>query len=336
MQWLTHVIAAVLGGAIALTVMYYSGSTLSIAELHRLEQQVAFLKTQLAESRRLEERPGRPAQRPQLQLNIAAAFTKTTTRTLMAPLQIAALTKAGTIPMPDTTQYVLIEIGCSDRHTLDETLGNRPGAFLISFEPLLDKYAVLLSRGTTRYHGKKADRAVPLAHHHERGVVLPLAVAAVPGMHNFSVAAIAGCSSLSALNTNAGWAPWCRRQIEARWVPSITLAAALHMSGSHLPVRELKIDAQGVDFELIRSTPPAMLRKRVERIELEVRASDCSPLYIGQRGCDDVVLYMHSIGFANTTRCPSKYWFNRFEYVQCERRLTFKRIIHTPSTNSDE
>ena len=112
---------------------------------------------------------------------------------LMAPLQIAHLTSRGTIPMPNTTTHVLIEIGCSDRHTLDDVLTSRRGAFLLAFEPLLDKYAVLLARGTTRYHGTKADRAVPLAHHHERGIVLPLAVSATASVHNFSVASIAGC-----------------------------------------------------------------------------------------------------------------------------------------------
>lgn len=49
------------------------------------------------------------------------------------------------------------------------------------------------------------------------------------------------------------------------------------------------LSTQGVDFELVRSTRPALLRKRVANIELEVRASDCEPLYEGQAGCDDVV-----------------------------------------------
>lgn len=208
---------------------------------------------------------------------------------------------------------------------MDEVLGRDPGAFLLAFEPLLDKYAVLLARGTTRYHGTKADRAVPIGHHHQRGVVLPLAVSATGGVHNFSVQAIAGCSSLSQVNRHAGWGSWCQRQLEMRLVPSITLAAALHLTGD-LPVRELKIDAQGVDFELVRGTKPALLRRRVARIELEVRASDCNPLYNGQAGCDDVVDYMRQIGYANTSRCPSKYWFNKWEYVQCERRLVFKRF----------
>lgn len=178
------------------------------------------------------------------QLAVAAASGPSFGGTgLVAPLHLLNTNDDGTVPMPPDTSHLLIEIGCSDRHTIDEVLDHRPKAFLIAFEPLLDKYAVLLARGTTRYHGTKGDRAVPLAHHHQRGVVLPLAVSESGGTHNFTVAAIAGCSSLRPLNSRAKWGPWCRRQMEMRRVPSITLTAALRLGGS-LPVKELKIDAQ--------------------------------------------------------------------------------------------
>ena len=72
-------------------------------------------------------------------------------------------------------------------------------AFVLTFEPLLDKYAVLLARGTKRFHGAGSlDQAVPLAHHHQRGVVLPIAVSPAHGsrMATINVSRIAGCSSL--------------------------------------------------------------------------------------------------------------------------------------------
>ena len=100
---------------------------------------------------------------------------------LMASVQVAELTSEGSLPLPPNTTHALVEIGCSDVQTMDEERLDRPAdatAFLLSFEPLLDKYAVLLHRGTTRYHGGKGDMAVPLAHHHRRGVVLPLGVSA--------------------------------------------------------------------------------------------------------------------------------------------------------------
>jgi hypothetical protein len=96
---------------------------------------------------------------------------------LLSVLQLAQTRPDGGLVMPPTTRHVIIEIGCSDRDTADDLLlPHDPHAFLISFEPLLDKYSLLLGRGTSRYHANKKDLSVPLGHHHPRGVVLPLAV----------------------------------------------------------------------------------------------------------------------------------------------------------------
>ena len=57
----------------------------------------------------------------------------------------------------------------------------RGASFLLSFEPLVDKYALLLAKGTKRFVGSKKDIAVPLGRHHKRGVVLPFAVSPAGG-----------------------------------------------------------------------------------------------------------------------------------------------------------
>merc|ERR1712083_593966 len=93
--------------------------------------------------------------------------------------------------------------------------------------------------------------------------------------------------------------------METRLVPSITLTAALHLTGS-LPVRFAKLDAQGMDFQLVRSVPPELLRAKVESLEMEVRVSDCEALYVGQPGCLEVIDYMRSIGYENVSSCPWK------------------------------
>ena len=73
----------------------------------------------------------------------------------------------------------------------DGSLERAPDAFLLAFEPLLDKYATLLARGGPRFNGRGVvDRAVPLGHHHPRAVVLPIAVA--PARATRSAAATAG------------------------------------------------------------------------------------------------------------------------------------------------
>ena len=97
---------------------------------------------------------------------------------LVTGLHVAMLDPTGAVVAPADVKYALLEIGCSDRDTLDDKLDqDYRDAFLLSFEPLMDKYAVLASRGTRRM-AKGADRAVPVGHHHTRGVVLPIAVSA--------------------------------------------------------------------------------------------------------------------------------------------------------------
>jgi hypothetical protein len=264
---------------------------------------------------------------------------------LLVPTQVASLTASGALSMPPSTRYVLVEIGCSDRDTLDANgvLEAHADAFLIQLEPLLDKYATLLSRGTARFHGeRKADRAVPLGHHHPRAALLPLAVSPAGGLLNLTVTRTAGCSSLAPLNTHATrqWAPWCHRILEYRLVPSITLSAVLALSGS-LPIRHLKLDAQGLDFALVASVPPALLRAKVETLELETRAADCEPLYMGQASCPEVVEYLRTVaGYDNLSSCPSKHVRNlgrQWGQPNCERDIRFVRAARgarLPTTTS--
>ena len=251
---------------------------------------------------------------------------------LIAPVQVASVDEHGALFVPRTTKEIFIEIGCSDRDTMDEReLPASPNAFLIAFEPMIDKYAVLLARGSSRYFNKGGtDRAVPVGFHHKRGVVLPLAVSPAGGMLSFNVAQTAGCSSLAKLSPHGRWGSICRASLERRRVPSITLTAALRLAGAvkgALPVSKLKIDAQGVDFDLINSTDPALLRSRVVTIELEVRAtsSRCGPLYHGQPGCDEVVEHMRRIGFIATDLCPAPGGRRSDEGTSCERSILFRR-----------
>ena len=160
---------------------------------------------------------------------------------LLVTTHVAQLNDDGSIQRPKGTQYTLMEIGCSDWDTLDQSgngqeeseLDRHPFGFLIAFEPLLDKYAVLLARGTQRYHGKMHDLAVPLGHHHQRGVVLPLAVSAEGGAANFTVHKRAGCSSLLEAQkaTTAGWGKLCEPVLERRTLESIPLARAIELAG---------------------------------------------------------------------------------------------------------
>ena len=179
---------------------------------------------------------------------------------LLATTHIAMLSPDGQfLRIPRRTEYILLEIGCSDWDTLDETEidRHRGRGFLVSFEPLLDKYAVLLARGTQRFHGTQHDMAVPLAHHHRSGVVLPLAVSPRGGPVNITVHKRAGCSSLLRANrtATATWGRLCNHVLETRHVESLSLLQAMRLAGPpSMPIRFLKIDAQGKP-----PTPPTLL-----------------------------------------------------------------------------
>lgn len=231
---------------------------------------------------------------------------------LLATMHVAHLS-GGTLALPPGVTSAVIEIGCSDRDTMDdEELDTHfPNSFLLSFEPLVDKYALLLAKGTKRFVGSKKDIAVPLGRHHQRGVVLPFAVSPAGGDINFTVSAVSGCSSMAQIHPQSryknilrGWGLKCDEAFEKRIVPSITLEQALRLTGE-LPVLRLKIDAQGVDLQLVRSVPPAYFSRRVETVELEFAGDNCkeNPLYVGQASESEVVGYMASLGY---TKGPSQ------------------------------
>ena len=243
--------------------------------------------------------------------------------------QVASLVD-GHLRVPNSTRELLVEIGCSDFNTLDETLlEKRQGAYLVAFEPMMDKYAVLLSRGSQRMidpsmpppggrHIKRLgqDQAIPLGQHHPRGVVLPLAVSQQGGPAPMRITKVAGCSSLSAPSghANAGGflkhAPrirdGCMNVLETRMVDSITMAQALSLLPPALPIHLLKIDAQGQDAALLRLTPERMLA-RVQRIEFESfsGSSRCAGqgLYSGQEPCESILPWLAARGFEAERGC---------------------------------
>jgi len=224
-----------------------------------------------------------------------SSFSKTDTQ-LLASTQVAQL-RNGKIVMPEDTDGIIVEIGYSDRNTADdELLPQYPKSFLVSFEPMLDKYAVLLARGTRRYHGGGLDMAVPLGRHHHRGVVLPFAVSPKGGPLEMHISKIAGCSSLLEMNNNTVWGRFCLDKMETRMVDTIRMEDAMALLPDDLPIRYFKIDAQGLDGTLIGEIPKAVLH-RIMVIEFESTTSYCNNLYKGQVKCEVIARYLQKEGF---------------------------------------
>ena len=119
--------------------------------------------------------------------------------------------------------------------------------------------------------------------------------------------------------------------METRVVDVITLEQALALAGPALPIRYLKIDAQGLDFKIIKRAPAAAL-KRVETVRIEVLSQNeaCMPLYEGQERCQVVAEYMQQLGFSSMLclgdgRCEHFRCLRYNSSLGCEMNVIFSR-----------
>ena len=191
---------------------------------------------------------------------------------LVVPVQVATLID-GRLPIPQAADKVFVEVGSSDRNTLDlELLPNHAGAFLVSCEPLVDKYSRAISRRAPQE--QVFDLHEPLGQHHSRGIILPIAIAPRPasatrfdsgsdsggaqvaplsgGAQTLKVGGSAGCSSLMHVHLGrqrrrrstsvkaandtrvpAAFGPWCDHIAEQRSVRY--LAAKLTLTQARNP-----------------------------------------------------------------------------------------------------
>lgn len=256
-----------------------------------------------------------------------------TDNALFTTIQAANLDITGAVVMPTGIQAVVFEIGVSDRGTLDTIhLPKNPHHFLISFEPLVDKYAWNLGKARTEFSKGHHDLSTPLGMHNKRGIILPLGISEEGGLRKFTVSATAGCSSLMEFNREANWGRGCfsnQKSMERRTIQTMTLHEALRLAGDK-PIAMLKLDAQGMDFKLVNATPQSALAP-VKSIQMEVRSEKCQPLYIGQEGCNTIQARMKELGFGrmDPPTCPEPILgLTREKQLgpnSCEFDLVFKR-----------
>jgi len=251
---------------------------------------------------------------------------------LSANLQVATLTPEGALQIPPSSKIIL-EIGANSRDTMDlQFLPQHPDAFLLSFEPLLDKYATLLQRNS------RPDRRSPLGHHHARGIVLPFAVSSQDnGVATLKISGqIDGCASLLDA-VSSYFSTRCTNRsgvAEARRVPTVSLWRVME---SWLPGRDVqlaKVDAQGLDVDVIQSAREHV--HRLKAVQLEVVRSrptgdghKCNVQY-GSNGkgaqvakCDNTVVAMRQLGYVPFGTNCSVHRFN--EANGCEAQMTFVR-----------
>ena len=244
---------------------------------------------------------------------------------LTTPLHVLNF-RNGHIAVPNKTTGLWLEIGTNSFDTLEGGLEKRPGLFLVSFEPLVDKWAFMIAKGT------RSRVAGPLGRHHARGVILPFAVSDADGYADFHVSPRDGCSSLKPqhMPTRGGWKTSgfirgaCAKTYEVRRVPTVALRTVL---GSWLPpeipIRLLKIDAQGVDLDLLRDAGAAQLA-RVDEVSMETLNDGCDGIYDGQSNCSTVVATMRGLGFVTRSSCNSSRSFGQGS--GCEGNFVFRNI----------
>lgn len=245
---------------------------------------------------------------------------------LTAPLHILQMLPDGRLPVPNKTREVLVEIGTNAFDTWDtQVLPRRPGAFLVAFEPLVDKWALLLSRNA------RARVVGTLGWHHPRGIMLPFAVSDHAGVVPFYVSPRDGCSSLRRVHKpqRGGWQNngfvrnACAKTVETRQVPAITLRTVLGEWLRDWRVARLKIDAQGMDLSVLAATGTELMR-RVDEVSLETLNDDCDGIYEAQPNCSTVVRKMATLGFRPTGgfRCDARRYFTQGS--GCEANVDFR------------
>jgi hypothetical protein len=202
-----------------------------------------------------------------------------------------------------------IEVGSNSRNMLRDdpsmTAAFAKGAVLLSFEPLLDKYAVLMSQ-----YGGTADTHRKLGFQHDRGLVFPFAVGC-EGSAEFHVAHVDGCSSVLPMAEETfkadqkaaeKWPGWvaenCAKANETRVVPCVSLEQVIGEWLGGKDITHAKVDAQGFDLNVVKSAGKHI--NKLKSVHMEVQCDTAAMLYKGQPNCTSVYAEMTNLGFQTT------------------------------------
>ena len=251
----------------------------------------------------------------------------------------------GSIPIPSNITNVVIEIGCNghelqwneplDLQGLEAPPGilpnvrirDQPNVLLLSFEPLLDKYAIYLSmlksQGSEPKYNEVGEKkynewrlymeqapsvgwSVP-----GRAIVLPFAVGMPDGGADFHISLQDGCSSLGEIDpasakgemaemVRKGWG--CGVLHSTRRVPMVSLETIVNRWLRHMPeVSYIKVDAQGFDLLVAQSVGAAAPRVRLFKMEMTPDSSSLPTK--GAVNCSGMVAGMQSLGYRTRSSC---------------------------------
>lgn len=257
-----------------------------------------------------------------------------------AQLDLLELTN-GEIPIPSAITHVIIEIGVNNPSASlwnDSLPMEIPGVprgakikdlshvLLVSFEPLLDKWAALVRSGDdmkSRSPGWSDEG---------RRIALPFAVGESDGSATFNVARLDGCSSMLPIDAHQLRGVWknrkhyfmttkCSKQVgRPRTVPVVSLDTVIGTWLAGRNISLVKIDAQGYDVSVAKSGKN--VTSSIGVVMLEITANQCHLGYVGADTCDTAVRTMQDLGFDTAARCNDKW---RFRNLGCESDFIFSR-----------
>jgi hypothetical protein len=215
---------------------------------------------------------------------------------LVSTLHIAnVLTEDGQLIPNKWKDRIIIELGANHIYTVAQSLFKQKvfsgKYFVLSFEPVLDKYAANLADAS--YPGKIS----PVGYHNPRGLILPFAVGPNEGIAQMNVpSGGAGCATLGDLNPTGkakrelSWG--CELLADVRRTPVVTLYTVLGWLPSGSEVAFLKVDIQRLDLQGVLSAGDRI--KRVQRVQMEVSSG---PNEHGSGSCYEAVSKMAKVGY---------------------------------------
>lgn len=204
----------------------------------------------------------------------------------MAMVNVASLYDGNIVPTAHRGKKLVLELGANTIYTVkgtahapvrgpEERALKAKDIFVLSFEPLLNKYIQNLEQVTAWNEEGQLGQYMPDG----RGIILPFAVGPDEGLASFGVSSVSGCSSLQEFSAGQKQFAHARNQKKAaqffsacahakvkRTVPVVTLKTVLGWVGG-ADVTYAKIDIQGMDYAAIASAGDQV--KRLQRVMFE-------------------------------------------------------------------
>merc|ERR1740130_2163840 len=132
------------------------------------------------------------------------------------------------------------------------------------------------------------------------------------------------------------WAPFisgrCASVAEKRTVPCVSLEEVIRDWLGGQQIKNIKIDAQGFDLQVVKSAGAMM--DRIESVKLEVQCDNVATIYEGQPNCTSTYTEMVRLGFTAKEFRPKTCFSFRETDIFFTRQPAEKLAVSSPSLNS--